>query len=107
MNTSFEFPKHFPVSGGKRVELRPPTAAEELELLTAAQAPGSAGTAAEVDIAKRCIVEFDGRPVKDIERDQVWEHELDGRARTWIRQWVGSCMGVGEAAPPFLAPLPG
>jgi len=103
MNTSFEFPKHFPVSGGKQIELRPPTAAEELELFEAGDANAAR---VEFDLAKRCIVSLDGLAVADVARDQVWEHELDGRARMWVRKWVGHCMGLGEAPPPFLARQP-
>lgn len=117
------FPEHYLQVGGKRISVRYPTASEERDILAAAastmtagmveSATGRAGqndtdTDVKIRVAQDCIISFDGKDIRDDQREDVWNHEFDGWARSDLLQWVSYCMtpadekGKPQEKPSFL-----
>ena len=99
---SWTFADDYPMVGGKAITVKRPTAAQEYEV-RAAQDASMYGLAMEIaqnkdsersamsvkiDVAKQCIVAFDGLDLVDSARDGVWDDDMDGWARDDCLAWV-------------------
>lgn len=88
----FTFPSGsaYPRCAGKKIKMREPTT-PEFKLATVSKEDDSSYI-----VAKQCIVEYDGQPVKDIHQDDVWD-QLPGPAKSLLTIFVNHMVVPREA----------